>query len=273
MTRLEFMKELEELLSDIPSDEKAEAIQYYNNYLDDAGIEHEDEVLKELGSPSQVAAIIKADLNMDAREQINRGNFTETGYKDTVYTDEKFELEKKEQTAGGEQADTAGGCNSQEAGQTGQTGQEDGQETGSGSNGWTYGKAAGGTSAKGNDVSRIVLIVLLCIFAIPVGIPLFFSVFGVLFGVAAAIFALFIGLGIAGAVMICIGLSLIIIGLVNLGVSLAGLAFCGSGLVTFGLGIMFLIFSILLCSKILPAMIRGIVKLIRLPFENRRVAA
>jgi uncharacterized membrane protein len=31
MTRLEFMKELEELLSDIPSDEKAEAIQLMYN--------------------------------------------------------------------------------------------------------------------------------------------------------------------------------------------------------------------------------------------------
>ena len=37
MNREEFMKELEYLLSDIPDEEKAEAIGYYRDYLEEAG--------------------------------------------------------------------------------------------------------------------------------------------------------------------------------------------------------------------------------------------
>ena len=41
MNREEFMKELEYLLSDIPDEEKAEAIGYYRDYLEEAGEENE----------------------------------------------------------------------------------------------------------------------------------------------------------------------------------------------------------------------------------------
>ena len=43
MNRQEFMKQLEMLLSDISQAEREEALQYYNDYLDDAGIENEEE--------------------------------------------------------------------------------------------------------------------------------------------------------------------------------------------------------------------------------------
>ncbi len=92
MTKLEFMKELEGLLSDIPLDEKVEAIQYYNDYFEDAGVEHEEEIILELGSPSKVAAMIKADLNANSTERESRGYFTENGYQDTMVNDEKYEL-------------------------------------------------------------------------------------------------------------------------------------------------------------------------------------
>lgn len=37
MTRTEFMKQLQDLLSDISKNEREEALQYYNDYFDDAG--------------------------------------------------------------------------------------------------------------------------------------------------------------------------------------------------------------------------------------------
>ena len=39
MTRTEFMKQLQDLLSDISKNEREEALQYYNDYFDDAGPE------------------------------------------------------------------------------------------------------------------------------------------------------------------------------------------------------------------------------------------
>ena len=48
MERKEFMRRLEALLSDLPENERAEALQYYNDYLDDAGLENEAAVLEEM---------------------------------------------------------------------------------------------------------------------------------------------------------------------------------------------------------------------------------
>ena len=49
MTREEFLKRLEELLADVTAEERAEAIRFYEEYLDDAGPEQEAQVLAELG--------------------------------------------------------------------------------------------------------------------------------------------------------------------------------------------------------------------------------
>ena len=62
MDRTQFMKELEKLLCDISEGERQEALAYYNSYFDEAGSEMEASVIRELGSPGKVAAIIKADL-------------------------------------------------------------------------------------------------------------------------------------------------------------------------------------------------------------------
>ena len=55
MNRFEYMRRLEDLLSDISPSEKEEALTYYNDYFNDAGQENEQQVIKELGSPEQVA--------------------------------------------------------------------------------------------------------------------------------------------------------------------------------------------------------------------------
>ena len=62
MNRAQFMEQLKKLLSDISEEERQEALDYYESYFDDAGEEQEAEVIRELGSPGKVAAIIKEDL-------------------------------------------------------------------------------------------------------------------------------------------------------------------------------------------------------------------
>lgn len=79
MNRAEFMRQLERLLQDISENERLEALEYYNNYFEDAGPENEAKVIQELGSPGKVAAIIKADL---AGGQEEFGEYTERGYED-----------------------------------------------------------------------------------------------------------------------------------------------------------------------------------------------
>ncbi|WP_242980494.1 DUF1700 domain-containing protein [Blautia argi] len=62
MNRKEFLAQLARLLWDIPEADRKDALEYYENYFEDAGVENESSVIQELGSPGKVAAIIKTDL-------------------------------------------------------------------------------------------------------------------------------------------------------------------------------------------------------------------
>lgn len=62
MNRKEFLRQLEQLLGDIPENERREAMEYYQNYFEDAGPENEAKIIEELGSPEKVATSIKKDL-------------------------------------------------------------------------------------------------------------------------------------------------------------------------------------------------------------------
>ncbi len=92
MNRLEFMQKLESLISDITESEREEALQYYNDYLNDAGVENEQEVLESLGTPEKLARTIRESLN----DNSFAGEFTESGYRDPYVEDEKNEMIKKE---------------------------------------------------------------------------------------------------------------------------------------------------------------------------------
>ena len=56
MNKHEFINQLKKHLRKLPFDEIKEAIDYYEQYFDDAGEENEQAVLLELGSSSAVAS-------------------------------------------------------------------------------------------------------------------------------------------------------------------------------------------------------------------------
>lgn len=62
MNRVDFMNQLESLLQNISPAEREEALQYYNEYFNDAGTENEQDVIEALGNPAKVAENIKRDL-------------------------------------------------------------------------------------------------------------------------------------------------------------------------------------------------------------------
>lgn len=314
MTKLEFMKELESLLLDIPLEERDEALQYYNGYFEDAGEDHEDEIIKELGSPSKVASIIKADLNSNAADRETRGYFTEKGYEDTIYKDEKYEIvgAAKKDTGSNDQSGNAEAANGAGQGQNPNQGPNynqgrnfnqgpnynQGQNFNQGPNynqsqnfnkgsnfnqgpnanqGPNFNQGSGPSAYRNaqqtTKSNNSVLILLLAIFTFPIWLPILLSVFGIAIGIVAAILGIIFGFGVAGVSMICAGIALFIAGLVQISVPLIGLLMIGSGLLVFGIGMLFALSCILLCKKVLPAMIRGFVDLCRLPFKNRSVMA
>lgn len=73
MDRKMFIRELEFLLQDIDDVERDEALQYYEDYFTEAGVENEQQVINDLGSPESVAAIIKAGLENQFDQDIEYG--------------------------------------------------------------------------------------------------------------------------------------------------------------------------------------------------------
>lgn len=100
MNKEEFLKQLEQLLSDINPAERQEALQYYRDYFEDANME-EEEVIRELGSVQAVADSIREDLEDKELVLIKENKEQEKAY---------FEFEeKKEQTQEGNKREMSTG--------------------------------------------------------------------------------------------------------------------------------------------------------------------
>lgn len=138
MNRTEFMRQLESLLQNISATEREEALQYYNEYFNDAGPENEQNVIEALGNPAKVAENIKKDIF---------GN----GYGENIY--QKINADNRAVIT--YPADSGAKSGAGEAG----FGQEN------------EAQAAGAVSSRkkeGMSTGMIVLIVILCILASPV---------------------------------------------------------------------------------------------------------
>ena len=100
MNRKEFIDKLDYLLQDIEDIEREEALQYYEDYFDEAGSENQSQVIKDLGSPERVAAIIKAGLEnqFDQDIEYSEKGMDNANYKEVreVIEAEVIDKEKKE---------------------------------------------------------------------------------------------------------------------------------------------------------------------------------
>lgn len=72
MNKDTFLKELEELLSDLPEEERKEALAYYRSYFEDAGEENLEKVLKELESPAHISGIIHGSVSGEKAPDIQK---------------------------------------------------------------------------------------------------------------------------------------------------------------------------------------------------------
>ena len=90
MSRTEYMRELDALLQGISKEEREEAMQYYNDYFDDAGSENEEKVIEELGSPTKLAETIRAGINGNTDEAESYGEYGERGYQDRRFDSSEY---------------------------------------------------------------------------------------------------------------------------------------------------------------------------------------
>lgn len=243
MNRVEFLAELERLLSGMPEEERQAAVQYYADYLADAGEENEAEAIRELGSPEKVAESIKAD------------------YYGTEFDESKFDHKDYMEKYGQRSGENRQGMNS-------------GNSTAAGAGNGPEGAGVSEQDARKKDApwtSRGLKIVLIILIAIVVW-PVTLGVAGVVLGVAAAVICFFAGLVIAAAAIMAAGGVVAVTGLALLVIPPAGMIVIGVGILLFVLGLIATVGAVKLCIIVYPAMLRGFVNLCRRPFYGKAVS-
>ena len=68
MNKDKFISRLKFKLSKLPEEDRENALRYYTDYFEDAGPDHEEEILAELGNPDEVAAQILSDYAIHSME-------------------------------------------------------------------------------------------------------------------------------------------------------------------------------------------------------------
>lgn len=238
MNRNEFMKQLEALLQNISQAEREEALQYYNDYFDDAGPENEQSVIEALGNPARVAENIKRDLYANG--------YGDNGYHQSV-PDDKAVVPYEHSEDNSKSSENVMDSMEPAVQQT----NIQYQETDNGKN-------------SGNKMSTgiIILIIVLCLLASPILLGAGSGVLGILVGIITAWFAAIFGFGIAALALFIVFVVLVAIGAMLLfSEPLVGVALIGGGLICGGIGILFMMLTVAMAGVVTPAICKGIVNL------------
>lgn len=258
MNREEFMAKLKKMLAGIPVEEQEEALQYYEDYFDDAGAENEADVILELGDPKKVAHTIRENLKNGSDEC---GEFTERGFED-----ERFE--KKESPARREDIDSSG-RKSAESAENRYSYAGDAQEA---AEDYNYKEQTEKAAPRTSKALKIVLIILIVFAAVPAVFPAAAAVIGVVLALILAAFGLFLGLFIGAAAVALSGIVIVVAGMIKMfSIPAGALLTVGIGLIIFVIGLIATVATARLCMVMYPAIFRIVVNLIRKPFHRKAV--
>ena len=246
MSRWEFMRQLEELLLDISPSERQEALQYYNDYFNDAGKDNEQEVMKSLGTPQQVAKTVKDGLS----DNPGMGEFTENGFTNAGAANPNAIIKRTQNTSGN---------NGNAQGQSQQSE-----------------KASANSSDSDKDKMptwAIVLIVIACVFLSPAIIGLVASAFGIVVSIFATAFSLILGMALAMMILYIVAIALAIGGFgCMLEAPVIGIGLVGAALICAAIGILFMIITVFLVGTVIPAICKGVSYIWKKLFDKKEVA-
>lgn len=235
MNRISFMKQLESLLQNISPSEREEALQYYNDYFNDAGEENEQAVIEALGNPAKVAENIKRDLYG-------------SGYGDNMY----------QRATASDRAVVAYQEKEQNAGPT------DSNSNDYSTNNDYMLMEKESKKKEGMSAGMIVLIIILCILASPIIVSLVSGVLSVVLGVICTWFAIILAAGILAISFVAVMIILLVVGIMAIVADpLVGVATIGIGMVFGGFGVLALMLTVAMAGIATPAIGRGIAALVR----------
>lgn len=243
MNRKEYLERLEQLLLVLPYEEREEAWQYYSDYFDDAGIENEDKVILELGSPEEVAAKIRAGY---AGEY---GEYSEQGYEDTRFQNNQEIMAGKHNSyegANSEWKDSVYEAEFQDEKEASQT-----------------------QNRKNVNIWKVIAIVLILLIAAPIVLPLGLTGVTGVFALILTLFAVIAGVGLFGFAVLFSGIIIVASGIAKVFVAPAvGILASGIGCILLAVGTVLSLVTILVAVKVVPGIVRGIVNILKIPFRK-----
>lgn len=273
MSKEEFMKNLEYLLSDIPEEEKKDALDYYQDYLEEAG-DMADKAIEEFGSPERIAAIIRSDIRGDLKDG---GVFTEVGYEDERFRDPNYQVAKRYQKnqSSGENPENRGGNGSLYGQQESQRNTKDAKEK----DGWEHAGSAGaqdGWQTQGNGADpgsperkrplgsgeqgrllKIILFIVLILAASPALLGIGGGILGVVTGAVCVLLAVIVVLAVLTFALLLAGAALCVAGVIAMFSNLLNGLFCfGAGLMVLSFGFIALVISAWFYGRLIPWLLR-----------------
>lgn len=262
MNRDEFMSKLTALLADVSETEREEAIQYYNDYFDDAGAENENSVMESLGTPEELAKAIKAGIQDGGKS----GAFTEYGFAE-------FERQKNEimnpqhSTADGMSGDVGpeddrAQKQAYESDSEHNNGQHADRRNQDGMNGQPGEPGKSGSGKMSGNTLLIAIIILVCTFPLWIGIV--GGLFGVIVGLLGAAFGLTVAVLATAVGLVVSAVALLVSGIMTaLTTPLAGLCLIGASLIVAGISLLFFFVGIMFFGKVIPMAVNGTIRLVR----------
>ena len=106
MNKVEFIEELKKRLEGLPSEEIENAINYYSEYFEDAGIDDETDVTISLGTAKEVAEQIILEYSLRNSEEIvkvnlskdNENKYNEDEYNTKYFSNEEYNNKKEKKS-------------------------------------------------------------------------------------------------------------------------------------------------------------------------------
>ena len=235
MKRMEYMERLEQLLLVLPEEEREEALQYYHDYFEDAGAEKEEEVIRELGTPEEVAAKIRAGFAGES------GEYSEQGFEDVRFH------KSHEIVAEAERVDGTWEEIPEKDAEFHQNKKQN----------------------KNTNIWKVIAIIVLVVFAAPIMVPIGVALLAVVFALIVTVVAVLFGIGVSGFAILLSGIIVIIAGIAKIILAPAtGILAAGIGCILLAIGVLVSWGMVSILVKIVPGLIRTIVNILGTPFRK-----
>lgn len=78
--RQKYISELKKLLAPLTVEERTDALDFYNEYIEDAGYNSYQQIVKEMGNPRQLSHKILADYSIKANDEETKSGHTASPY-------------------------------------------------------------------------------------------------------------------------------------------------------------------------------------------------